>query len=64
MAKKVDIGILENKENWLLHPRFFPSKVGGKPAWLDLKNLPKCEDLLCKICKDPMIYLCQVIYYP
>lgn len=57
---RVDIGVLEEKENWLLHPRFFPSKVGGKPAWLDLEHLPEPENLICKICKEPMIYLCQV----
>lgn len=59
-TKPVDIGFLEEKENWLLHPRFFPSKVGGKPAWLDLKNLPSPKDLTCKKCNDPLIFLCQV----
>ncbi|CAK1604211.1 unnamed protein product [Parnassius mnemosyne] len=56
----VDIGILEEKSNWLLHPRFFPSKVGGKPAWLDLKNICNTAELTCKICNDPLVFLCQV----
>lgn len=59
-SNKVDIGFLEAKESWLLHPKFFPSKVGGKPAWLDLKNLPTPDELTCQKCKDPMIFLCQV----
>ncbi|XP_026328710.1 programmed cell death protein 2 [Hyposmocoma kahamanoa] len=64
MAKnKVDIGFLEEKSNWLLHPKYFPSKVGGKPAWLDLKNLPNPTELSCKICNDPFVFLCQ-IYAP
>ncbi|CAG9560453.1 unnamed protein product [Danaus chrysippus] len=58
--KAIDIGFLEEKSNWLLHPRFFPSKVGGKPAWLDLKNLPNPSELTCKRCNDPLIFLCQV----
>ncbi|XP_023941900.2 programmed cell death protein 2 [Bicyclus anynana] len=58
--KQVDIGFLEEKCSWLLHPRFFPSKVGGKPAWLDLKNLPEPGGLTCKTCKEPLIFLCQV----
>ncbi|KOB75753.1 Pcdc2/rp-8 [Operophtera brumata] len=63
MSNKVDIGVLEEKNGWLLHPRFFPSKVGGKPAWLDLKNYPNPSELSCKSCKDPLIFLCQ-IYAP
>ncbi|VVD04099.1 unnamed protein product [Leptidea sinapis] len=60
MEKSVDIGILEEKSTWLLHPRFFPSKVGGKPAWLDLKNLISTSDLLCNKCNEVLVFLCQV----
>ncbi|XP_028162472.1 programmed cell death protein 2 isoform X1 [Ostrinia furnacalis] len=60
---KVDIGFLEEKNSWQLHPKFFPSKVGGKPAWLDLQNLPNPSQLTCKKCSDPLIFLCQ-IYAP
>nr|CAD7429217.1 unnamed protein product [Timema monikensis] len=41
-----------------LESRFFPSKVGGKPAWLDLKHIP--DDLKCKECGKPCVFLCQV----
>lgn len=58
--KRVDIGFLEEKCNGLLHPRFFPSKIGGKPAWLDLNNLPNPVELTCKVCKEPLIFLGQV----
>lgn len=58
--KRVDIGFLEEKSNWLLHPRFFPSKIGGKPAWLDLKNLPNPVELTCKLCNEILIFLGQV----
>lgn len=60
MSNKVDIGFLEEKSSWRFHPRFFPSKVGGKPAWLDLKHQPNPNDLSCKRCKDPLVFLCQV----
>ena len=60
---KVDIGFLEEKSSWLLHPKFFPSKVGGKPAWLNLKDLPSPNELICKKCNDPMVFLSQVYYY-
>lgn len=56
----IDIGVLEEKESWRLHPRFYPSKVGGKPAWLDLHNLPSPSNVACKLCKEPLIFLCQV----
>ncbi|XP_041976344.1 programmed cell death protein 2 [Aricia agestis] len=59
-AKAIDIGFLEEKSAWQLHPRFFPSKVGGKPAWLDLNNLPNPSELTCSKCENPLIFLCQV----
>lgn len=59
----VDFGIAEKCETWELESRMFPSKLGGKPAWLDLKNLPKPKDLQCEVCKQPMVFLCQ-IYAP
>ncbi|KAI4479058.1 hypothetical protein M0802_014461 [Mischocyttarus mexicanus] len=59
----VDLGFVEKCESWQLESRFFPSKVGGRPAWLDLKNIPKKEDLECEYCKNPCVFLCQ-IYAP
>lgn len=57
---KVDLGFIEACEEWLLTNKFFPSKVGGKPAWLELKNIPDPHDLLCLKCKEPTVFLCQV----
>ncbi|XP_041769954.1 programmed cell death protein 2 [Anopheles merus] len=56
----VDLGFLEPCEPWLLTNKFFRSKVGGKPAWLELKHLPKPDDLLCGQCNEPLGFLCQV----
>ena len=39
---------------------FFPSKIGGIPAWLNLQDLPDSNRMLCKICKKPMAFLLQV----
>lgn len=55
----VEVGRLEKCEDtWILESRFFPSKVGGKPAWLDLKNIS--IDISCEICSKPCVFLCQV----
>lgn len=59
----VDLGFVEKCEPWRLESRFFPSKVGGKPAWLNLKNIPNAKDVECEYCGDPCIFLCQ-IYAP
>ncbi|KFB50786.1 AGAP005582-PA-like protein [Anopheles sinensis] len=55
----VDLGFLETTEPWLLTNKFFRSKVGGKPAWLELHKLPKPDELLCEQCKEPLTFLCQ-----
>nr|CAD7402588.1 unnamed protein product [Timema cristinae] len=54
----VDVGYINSCVEWRLESRFFPSKVGGKPAWLDLKHIP--DDLKCKECGKPCVFLCQV----
>ncbi|XP_043590851.1 programmed cell death protein 2 [Bombus pyrosoma] len=59
----LDLGFVEKCESWKLESKFFPSKVGGKPAWLDLKNIPGEKILQCEYCKEPCIFLCQ-IYAP
>ncbi|EZA47660.1 hypothetical protein DMN91_012568 [Ooceraea biroi] len=56
----VDLGFVEKCEPWRLESRFFPSKAGGKPAWLDLNNIPGKKDLECEYCGDPCVFLCQV----
>lgn len=58
--KCVDLGYVEEKDSWLLHPRFFPNKVGGKPSWLNLNNVVSPPELACKHCNEIMIFLCQV----
>ncbi|XP_053684145.1 programmed cell death protein 2 [Sabethes cyaneus] len=60
METGVELGFVEPCEDWLLSNKFFRSKVGGKPAWLDLKNIPLPKDLLCEECGDPCVFLCQV----
>lgn len=61
--KAIDLGFAEECESWLLTNRYFPSKIGGKPAWLDLENLPKSEELNCSKCGNKKVFLCQ-IYAP
>lgn len=56
----VDLGFVEKSECWRLLSHFFPSKVGGKPAWLAFKPLPTIEDVSCGICGKPCILLLQV----
>lgn len=61
---KVDLGFVDECDDcWLLESRFFPSKVGGKPAWLDLKDIPDDKAVECDYCSEPCIFLCQ-IYAP
>lgn len=59
----IDLGFVQTCESWRLTSRFFPSKVGGKPAWLELKNIPGKNDLECEYCNDACVFLCQ-IYAP
>ena len=54
----VELGFVEEGESWRLHSKYFPSKVGGKPAWLDLFNLP--NEINCARCNKGCILLCQV----
>jgi len=56
----VELGFLDKTDKWRLESRYFPSKVGGKPAWLHLKNLPPTEKLACKCCQKPLMFLAQV----
>lgn len=37
----------------------FPSKVGGRPAWLDPLHLPTPEQLTCKATGKPLQFLLQ-----
>lgn len=55
------LGFVEPVEDatQLLRHRF-PSKVGGRPAWLNPVQLPSKEELTCKATGRPMDFLLQV----
>ena len=57
---QVELGFVENAEEFLLKSRFFPSKLGGRPAWLSLESLPTTEELSCSECSRPMSFLLQI----
>ena len=54
------LGFVEKTPGWLMASRFFPCKVGGKPAWLDLKDLPTSGETSCQKCGNPLVFLLQV----
>lgn len=56
----VDLGFLEQCDAWLLTNTYFPSKVGGKPAWLELDHIPQLDQMKCRMCQEVMVFLCQV----
>lgn len=58
---KMELGFVEEVEDpeELTSP-FFPSKVGGKPAWLDLMRVPSVDTLSCSKCGKPLISLLQI----
>lgn len=58
--EEVSLGFLEDAEPWQLQSAQFPSKVGGRPAWLSLRDLPGLPVLECEICRLPMVFLLQV----
>ncbi|XP_029353523.1 programmed cell death protein 2 [Echeneis naucrates] len=59
-SPEVVLGFLEEAEPWRLRSPQFPSKVGGKPAWLSQRGLPSAAGLECEICRLPMAFLLQV----
>lgn len=60
LSAEVVLGFLEDAEPWRLLSPQFPSKVGGKPAWLSLRGLPDLPELECEMCRLPMVFLLQV----
>ncbi|CAG0885245.1 unnamed protein product [Darwinula stevensoni] len=60
---EVDLGFVEPCHPWQVQSKYFPSKVGSVPAWLNLKDLPHPSELQCGVCRSPCIFLCQ-IYAP
>lgn len=61
--KSVDLGFLDKCEPWLLVNTFFPSKVGGRPAWLDVESIPNNDRLKCPKCGKQLAFLCQVNWF-
>jgi len=60
----VMLGLLKKPDHPLLMRRhYFPSKVGGMPAWLNPRDLPPHASMVCKQCHKPMRFLLQ-IYAP
>ena len=53
----LDLGFLESAPSWSLSSRFFPSKVGGRPSWLALRDLPEPS---CPLCGRGLGFLAQV----
>lgn len=58
--EEVELGFAEKPVDLdRLTSPYFPSKIGGKPAWLD-HRLPLSEDLVCRKCNKPRVFLLQV----
>ncbi|XP_048763250.1 programmed cell death protein 2-like [Ostrea edulis] len=56
----VDLGFVEKTDPEKLTCQQFPSKVGGKPAWLSLSPLPSPDQLSCPKCNAVCVFLLQV----
>jgi len=50
----------EEDERYLLQRHFFPSKIGGRPAWLIPDRMPTDQDMTCEKCGLPLRFLLQV----
>uniref|UniRef100_A0A8C5KTN5 Programmed cell death 2 n=1 Tax=Jaculus jaculus TaxID=51337 RepID=A0A8C5KTN5_JACJA len=59
-AQPVELGFAEVAPAWRLRSEHFPSKVGGRPAWLGGAGLPGPEALGCARCGRPLAFLLQV----
>lgn len=59
--EEIDLGFVKfGTPSWKLVSKYFPSKVGGQPAWLSLSNLPDRAGLMCSTCKTPLTFLLQI----
>ena len=54
------VGVIEDIKAPLNSRFFFPSKVGGRPAWMIPENIPAVS---CDSCRNPMTFLLQ-LYAP
>ncbi|XP_008006080.1 programmed cell death protein 2 isoform X3 [Chlorocebus sabaeus] len=59
-ARPVELGFAESAPAWRLRSEQFPSKVGGRPAWLGAAGLPGPRALACALCSRPLSFLLQV----
>ncbi|XP_037673740.1 programmed cell death protein 2 isoform X2 [Choloepus didactylus] len=62
-AGPVELGFAEEAPAWRLRSEQFPSKVGGRPAWLAQGGLPGPAELACGLCGRPLAFLLQ-LYAP
>ncbi|XP_067938782.1 programmed cell death protein 2-like isoform X2 [Watersipora subatra] len=60
----MDLGFAEScPQIWRLYSQYFPSKLGGAPAWLSFDCLPGYEELKCHGCQTTSKFLLQ-LYSP
>uniref|UniRef100_A0ACB8GAY0 Programmed cell death protein 2 n=2 Tax=Sphaerodactylus townsendi TaxID=933632 RepID=A0ACB8GAY0_9SAUR len=63
-SRAVELGFAEEAADvWRLRREQFPSKVGGRPAWLGESGLPGPAELRCGACGQPCAFLLQ-LYAP
>ncbi|KAM8952926.1 programmed cell death protein 2 [Pelodytes ibericus] len=60
VADTPELGFLKKSEPWRLISSQFPSKVGGRPAWLGETGVPSAERLRCGVCEKTSAFLLQV----
>ncbi|KAJ6633103.1 Programmed cell death protein 2 [Pseudolycoriella hygida] len=59
-TNEIELGYAEECEPWELTNTYFPSKIGGRPAWLNLENIPNTDEMKCWKCGKTLVFLCQV----
>ncbi|CAK6446438.1 unnamed protein product [Pipistrellus nathusii] len=62
-AGAAELGFAEEAPAWRLRSNQFPSKVGGRPAWLGEAGLPGPAELACSLCGRPLAFVLQ-LYAP
>eukprot|EP00455_Lapot_gusevi_P000321 TRINITY_DN10152_c0_g1_i2.p1 TRINITY_DN10152_c0_g1~~TRINITY_DN10152_c0_g1_i2.p1 ORF type:complete len:405 (-),score=50.15 TRINITY_DN10152_c0_g1_i2:9-1223(-) len=61
VAETVQLGFIEKPDpSRPLIRKYFPSKAGGKPVWLNPRDIPPIEELTCSKCQSPLRFLLQV----